>query len=557
VGARATERALEAKVQASIDALLAPVRRERDDLERKLRWSEWQCKKLENRVAAVARERDRWQRRAERQQQTIDELKAKLEEAQRAAHRQAAPFGRKKRKKKQDKKRPGRKRGHPAANRLVPDHIDEELYEPLESCPCCGSAVEDIQDLPPVIEVDIPPVRPHVRRYHTQSGYCGQCRQRVRSRHPEQTSEATGAAGVHVGPRAHALAVDLKHRIGMTYGQVQGLFALVFELKVCRATFVRSGQRIAGRCEPTYAALIETVRASAVVHADETGWYVTEAERKAWLWVFAVAGPEPVTVYVIATSRGGEVAAGVLGDDFPGRLCVDGWAGYIQLPCEKGQCGFHIMRRARDLLEVQTQGAARFPHAVLDLYEQAFALDQMRSDLHPDDYAGCVQQLEGELTCLLGGDIHDPANLRFANHLRNHHDELLRFLHVPELPPTNNEGEREIRPAVVVRKISAGNRTLRGAHTQEVLASVSRTAQRNGHTLFELVPLLLRQTNRGLVLPLLAAWHDDRYPLLTLEADHGRPDLRTHAVRLAGRHARRNGSPALPLIAADARPPPC
>jgi hypothetical protein len=37
---------------------------------------------------------------------------------------------------------------------------------------------------------------------------------RVRSRHPRQVSSATGAAGVSLGPRARALAADLKHRLG-------------------------------------------------------------------------------------------------------------------------------------------------------------------------------------------------------------------------------------------------------------------------------------------------------------------------------------------------------
>jgi hypothetical protein len=62
---------------------------------------------------------------------------------------------------------------------------------------------------------------------------------------------------------------------------------------------------------------------------------------------------------------------------------------------------------------------------------------------------------------------------------------------VPLLPPTNNEAEREIRPAVVVRKISAGNRTLAGAEVHERLASITRTAQRNGVRLAEVLPELL------------------------------------------------------------------
>jgi hypothetical protein len=67
---------------------------------------------------------------------------------------------------------------------------------------------------------DIPKIQPIITRYVTSSGYCADCHKRVRSRHPEQTSQASGAAGVMVGPRAKALAADLKHRLGGSYGKV-------------------------------------------------------------------------------------------------------------------------------------------------------------------------------------------------------------------------------------------------------------------------------------------------------------------------------------------------
>ena len=50
----------------------------------------------------------------------------------------------------------------------------------------------------------------------------------------------------------------------------------------------------------------------------------------------------------------------------------------------------------------------------------------------------------------------------------------------PSIEATNWRAEQAIRPAVVTRKVCGGNRTRRGADTQQVLASVVRTArQRN------------------------------------------------------------------------------
>jgi hypothetical protein len=52
--------------------------------------------------------------------------------------------------------------------------------------------------------------------------------------------------------------------------------------------------------------------------------------------------------------------------------------------------------------------------------------------------------------------------------------------------------EREGRPAVIARKLSAGNRTEAGAETHAVLASVFRTYRRQGRDILDAVVTLLR-----------------------------------------------------------------
>jgi transposase len=372
----------------------------------------------------------------------------------------------------------------------------------------------------------------------------------VRSRHPEQHSTATGAAGVQVGPRALALGVDLKHRVGVPYEKISSVFQLFFGVTICAATWVRAEKRIAARLEPTYRALVEATRKSDVVHVDETGWYVTEATKKAWLWVFAV--PEPkITLFAIRLSRSGEVAEEILGADFAGTIGIDGWAGYLQLLCRKGQCNGHLLRRARELLEVQLRGAARFPLAVERAILDGIAAKRLRDDLPPAHYTALCDQVRAEMQVLLTGRIEEPANRRFAQHLRNHADELHTFLDVPGLAPTNNFGEQEIRPAVVVRKISAGNRTLDGAQVHEISASISRTAERNGKDLALLLPDLLRSPT-GYLLPLLPNWPERP----TQEDPHGRLPLREGPVRSDGRNLRQRNDWPLPRLGANARPPP-
>src|SRR5437773_9250023 len=92
------------------------------------------------RVEQLTRENETLRRQLERAQAENERLRKELEEALRSLKRQAAPFSRGKRKKK-DRKRPGRKSGAEygkQASRAVPDRVDEEIVVPLpKQSQCC------------------------------------------------------------------------------------------------------------------------------------------------------------------------------------------------------------------------------------------------------------------------------------------------------------------------------------------------------------------------------------------------------------------------------------
>lgn len=462
-------------------------------------------------LAETRAERDELRGEVGKLKEQVRDLKAKLEAAQRAQKRPDAPFRRPERK--QDPKKPGRPKGHAPARRSKPTEVDEEVKVPLQACPHCGgSELCDVQDLEPQVVIDAPePVRPKVVRYHNQSGYCQGCKKRVVSRHGAQHSTARGAAGVQVGPKIQALALDLRHSVGLPYRKVALVLEMLLGMTVSPGALVRQGERAAVLCEPTTQALVQQLRQADVVHADETGWHITEADSKPWLWVFTA--PEPkITLYQIKLSRGIEVPLEILGDEFIGTLGVDGWAGYLNLPYDKGQCIAHLLRRCRSLLEVNKQGAARFPRQVQQVLGEAMATKALQGCVDGDDYRALVEQVQGRMAALLQGQVEQPLNLKFQRHLLNHHQELFTFLDVPALTPSNNLAEREIRPAVLLRKVSTGNRSLAGAFVQQVLTTICRTAERNGLRLAQLLPDLLRSTAPGQLLPLLPVWQPSRPP---------------------------------------------
>lgn len=429
-------------------------------------------------------ENERLARRVAALEARVAELTQLLEEARRAGKRQAAPFSRGE--PTEDPKPPGRPPGHPGTYRLAPAEVDETIHVPLPRCPHCGGPVEDRREHEQVV-TDLPPIRPQVRRYVTESGYCPGCRRRVRSRHPDQISQATGAAGAQVGPHVVALAAALKHGFGVPYRKVAGVLFAHFGVRVTAGALVLAEHRLAARAQPAYQELGLAVRHSPVVHADETGWRI--GGHRAWLWVFCT--PQ-VTIYAIRQSRGADVVQEILGVHFAGVLTSDCFLAYDPFAGVKQKCFAHLLRTCSEIEALKTRGAVRFPRAVAALLRQAMALKAARAALPAPRYAARVRRLNTRLDRLLAGRYTDPENHRFANRLRKQRPHLFTFLSHDEVEPTNNRAERQIRPAVVVRKISAGNRTPAGARTHEVLTSLLATFHQHRHAFVPWAVALLR-----------------------------------------------------------------
>ncbi|MCI0333455.1 MAG: transposase [Planctomycetes bacterium] len=89
--------------------------------------------------------------------------------------------------------------------------------------------------------------------------------------------------------------------------------------------------------------------------------------------------------------------------------------------------------------------------------------------------------MHDRLDALVAKDWKDSQAARLVKRFRRHCDHLLTFLDDPAVPADNNHGERAIRPAVIIRKNTYGNRSQRGADTQAVLMSVYRTLKQRAH----------------------------------------------------------------------------
>jgi transposase len=428
----------------------------------------------------------------ERLQKLLERLQAEVEELQRAGKRQAVPFAR--RKLVEHPKKPGRKAGQGKFARRkqpVPQKIDKTKVAKLHGCPQCGSRLREIHQHEQYV-TDIPVVVPIITRYVTYSGFCTDCHKRVRSQHPEQTSQASGAAGVLVGPRAKALAADLKHRLGGSYGKVSEALNDAFGLQVSRSGWCQADQRLAKTALPIYQELVEVVRRSMVVHADETGWRI--GTLSAWLWVFA---NQEATVYAIRDNRSSDVVVEILGEKFKGILASDCFVAYDDKRLTdwiKQKCFSHLLKDLKGMEESKTGRAVRFAQQLTTLLRAALALKAEKACLDPLTFTQRAQNLETQLDILISKrrNLKDRDNVRFARRLRKHRPHLLRFLYVDGLDATNNLAERQLRPGVIIRKTNGCNRTKGGAEAHSILTSVMVTCRQHSVPILDYMVSLQR-----------------------------------------------------------------
>lgn len=424
---------------------------------------------LQARVAVLeAQVRDLTDRNR-RLQQRVDELET-------AAARPAAPFRIRPEKRVSAPRRPGRPCGHPGRARAVPGHVDVEIDVPLTVCPHCGAAVGEAQPCVQYIE-DLPPTQPHVTRLTTYTGRCHRCGRRVRSTHPLQVSGATGAAGCHLGPRAVALAAALNKHLGLTVRTTCRVLEALGGLVVSPGGLVQRLARLATRLQPAYDALQTTIRAGPAVHSDETSWWVGGPGY--WLWVFTT--PQ-TTYYRVAPGRGREVVTTTLGDTYAGVLVSDCLATYDGGPATQHKCYAHHLKAIAAVAPDRTNAYAT---RLRDLLHSAMTLKATP----PAPAAAAQLRIALEIAAdeAVALPRLDPAEERVRRRLAKQRDHLFTFLDHPEVPATNNLAERQLRPAVIARKLSCGNKTPAGARTWEILASLAATCAQRHESFLDLI----------------------------------------------------------------------
>lgn len=251
-------------------------------------------------------------------------------------------------------------------------------------------------------------------------------------------------------------------------------------LHLSRGALVGAVQRIAERGQAALAAIQEEIRASPVVHADETGW--RENGRNGYVWTFST----PRLCYFLRRGRHKAVVAEVLGETFAGVLVSDFYAADTTYPGVHQYCWAHLLRDIHELKGrwPDDAGLHTWAAAVHRLFGEARdgALQATVENAADAHRAAAQEQAERRLRHLCQPFHDDPVAPQrgLCQRILRHLPELFVFVGLPDVPPDNNDAERSLRSLVVARKISGGTRSSQGSATKMTLASLFATWRLQG-----------------------------------------------------------------------------
>jgi transposase len=393
---------------------------------------------------------------------------------------------------KRKRKPPGRPEGHPGALREMPKKINRHQPVPLAKdagkkpiCPRCRTRLAQLRKHRRIVE-DLIQATVETTCYHTESGHCPHCQKRIESRDPQQPPAANVPHG-QLGINALTTAAILRVRHRLPFRQVAQVLKDLPGLSISAAGLVKQIKRLARWLDGKYQDLIQRMRASPHVHVDETGWRIDG--RNFWLWAFT----DPTfTLYHVDESRGGKVPRKLLGKAFDGVVVSDFYSAYSGLTAPKQRCLVHLLREVKETCEAdQAFRATTFARCLRRWCKDAIALKELRPKLKKAEYQGQTARIEHRLQKIIDLEEPHPDVRRLARRLQRHQSELTRFLYDKALEGTNNRAERALRPAVVMRKITGGNRSQSGAEAWAKLASLMATADHKKLGVYEATKKLI------------------------------------------------------------------
>jgi transposase len=382
----------------------------------------------------------------------------------------------------------GGQKGHPGDTLYQVETPDVVVDHYPETCAGCGAVLtaamatthtaRQVFDLPE-------PSPPVVTEHRAHFCSCAQCGTRTQATFPKGV-----AAPVQYGPRISAVVVYLLHGHFLPEDRLAELMRDLFGVSVVPATIARMSRSCADRLRSFAYMVREAVCGAKVKHLDETGFRL--GGKTQWLHIASTA---LLTFYRVCAKRG-SLLAGVAG-----IVVHDHWKPYYTMEgVLHALCNAHHLRELKALIEIDQERWARKMQILLRrachmtnlARERGVPLAPHLIALVEHRYDAIVAEgltYHRRLPALRRAQRHGHKPRRIGHNLLvrldQRRDDVLRFLHDPDVPFTNNEAERDARMMKLRQKISGGFRSPASADDFAVIRSVLSTARKQGWNILQ------------------------------------------------------------------------
>jgi transposase len=400
-------------------------------------------------------------------------------------------------------KRTGRKRGgqpgHGKHERALvpPEKVTRTHVLKPRACRDCGKALHGEDPAPERHQVtEIPKVVADVDEYQLHALVCDDCGTCTRASLP------AGVPTGQFGPRLQAIVALSSGAYKMSKREIEQMVEDFFGVPISLGSIANLEQATSEAIAAPVAEVAQAIQQQPVVHADETGWF--EHSKRAWLWG-AIAST--MAFFVIRASRGAKVAQELLGAAFAGILVSDRWSAYAWVDTARRQlCWAHLLRQFRGFqgrgpegerigssLELLTEAMFHMWHRVHDGTMTRASFRERMERMRPH----VVAWLQEGASCGIrgvAGRCREILELEPA---------LWTFVSVEGVEPTNNAGERILRPGVLWRKRSFGTDSPNGSRFVERILTVVTTLRLQKRNVLDYVTAACQATLSGQPAPSL------------------------------------------------------
>ena len=343
----------------------------------------------------------------------------------------------------------------------------------LTHCPDCetnlnrvkGVYIHQVEDIPnPKI------IKAQVTEYQIEKQWCPICKSIKKA----QPSEVIPCSRYGIYTLLYILIQ--RYSAKSSLAAISSSLELIFGIQISKGTIQAMLNRTKKWLGPEYDKLLTQVRGAHIKHADETGWRIEGVNH--WIWGFFT---KKAAYYRIEESRGKGVPAKVLENSHETDLLIrDDYRAYKSLDLQQQSCWAHLLRKSREAAKHE-----KASDEVKILHQQLKAIFNELKRISKEPYQltkrkRYFKSIEKQIKQIIKTKYSYVDTKDIQTRITNQGTNLITALLIDGAPLTNNLAERQLRPLVVMRKMSGGSKTLEAAQIHMTIMSVIESLKLNG-----------------------------------------------------------------------------